>query len=110
MLVQNILLEKSIFLKYNHTEVFSLNISTLCSNFLNFFLGIPGCYEYNMDYPGNDLVCLASKTLNECQAECQTNAKCKFWTSISDGHCCLKTSNAGKKYKDTCISGPKTCP
>ena len=78
--------------------------------FFNFFLGIPGCYEYNIDYPGNDIgSCLTDKTIKECQEECQKNAQCRFWTSVGKGGCCLKTSKGTRTKKGDTVSGPRTC-
>ena len=44
-----------------------------------------------LDFPGNDIECLADVPPIECQQRCQNNTNCGAYLTIHDKGCCLKS-------------------
>ena len=77
-----------------------------------------GCFEYNVDLIGSDLVDgTISNVLNfkDCQKYCSLRPDCNFWTwnpaSFASNRllCQLKSSDNGRSRPSGKISGPKVC-
>ncbi len=72
-----------------------------------------GCVENNIDYPGEDLSTIGSKTIQECIGNCTEDKRCQFWTLEKNRNLCyLKKEGAINKRvpKNDVISGTKFCP
>ena len=75
-------------------------------------LDIWNCSQINVDYHGHDIAPKPSTTLNalECQAQCQNDEMCRFWTYRSTTQqCWVKRSNITKRSSAGAISGPRSC-
>ena len=72
------------------------------------------CFENDINYAGYDIDSPFTQkaTAEECQAFCQEDSSCKFWTfNPSSRDCYRKTSKAGRiAVTDGDISGPRVCP
>ncbi|CEM03341.1 unnamed protein product [Vitrella brassicaformis CCMP3155] len=72
-----------------------------------------GCFEYDVNLERLDIL---SKPLDgvasaeECQTECQREARCKFFTYSPDtAECSLKASDVGRTYGEGLVSGARQC-
>jgi len=76
------------------------------------------CFEDNIDYYGGDLENVPFDqvpTERDCQARCEKNPDCRFWTWGKPDHshgpkiCFQKDNIRGRKNNSQTISGPKFC-
>merc|ERR1719228_1534596 len=72
------------------------------------------CFQYNTDYPGNDVDEGHYHSVNSaelCQRDCQAAALCQFWTWDPSYHhaCWHKTAMTGSTPAPGLVSGPKYC-
>ena len=71
------------------------------------------CFEYGIDYYGNDLDedYDSTDSANACQVKCQQTQGCNFWTWTPDYHnACWKKSSKGEVIPATqAVSGPAYC-
>ena len=76
------------------------------------------CFEDNIDYYGGDLENVPFDqvpTERDCQARCEKNPDCRFWTWGKPDHshgpkiCFQKDTIQEKKINNKTISGPKFC-
>ena len=78
-------------------------------------LGPVSCTSEQTDLQGNDLVQLTATSALHCQALCQSNADCCFfsWDNSGDAgeltNCWLKSSQTGAEDQSDRDSGPKYC-
>ena len=74
----------------------------------------PQCFETGVDYVGHglDAVVRTAPDAAGCQALCQAEAACAFFTyeQTKAARCHLKTSKAGSTKGLFMVSGPKVCP
>ena len=74
------------------------------------FFNADDCYDYQIDYIGNDLKNFRVGSVWECQKACQDEQSCQFWTFLKPNHCWLKDSKTIASGKnENLISGPKRC-
>ena len=73
-----------------------------------------GCFEYNIDFLGNDWFGNEIRNLPSaelCQEKCFEDTKCKVFTyAKQEKRCWLKESDSGRRPKDGYVSGRKYCP
>jgi len=63
-----------------------------------------------VDYWGNDIADQIVNNENECFSWCESDNDCKVWTyRMSDKHCWLKSSDAGREPGNGLVSGTKSC-
>ena len=86
--------------------------SVLPIYFFLFIIFSLDCFEANTDFEDYDLVTSYDGTLVEriskCQEDCKNQEGCKFFT-YKDNTCYLKTSDAGRRFKNGAISGVAPC-
>ena len=72
---------------------------------------LTACFEPRTDYPGNNIKSEPKTSPFACQLWCQTTASCKFFTyDLQLAQCYLKSSDAGRSFHSSCVSGPReTC-
>ena len=72
------------------------------------------CFEYGLDYFGNDLNeghYDSTDSADACQVKCQQTSGCNFWTWTPDYHnACWKKSSKGEVIPHSqAVSGPAYC-
>ena len=81
---------------------------------MQIYLSYLDCYEANTEFEGFDLESnyngSSVELVSKCQEDCKNEVGCKFFTyNKKNKHCYLKTSDAGRRFKNGAISGIAPC-